>query len=344
MNKSILLAGLLGLAALPAGPAAAQDKPGSTAAPFLLLGVDARGNALGGAQVAFAEGPAALHWNPAGIASATARPGTGSALFSSSNWLVGSRHNYAGATFNAGGLGTFGLSVTQLDYGEEPVTTIENPDGTGELYGAQDLAVGVTYARALTERFTVGGTAKLVRQQIWNESATGGALDLGVRYRTDFRGLTIGMTMANFGTDMRLAGRDLRRRIDIAPDQSGNNPDLPANLEVNAWPMPLEFRVGVAAEAFRLGDQRLIVSAEGLAPSDNSQSASFGAEYGFRDLLYVRAGYRQAFSSVASDGGWAAGFGLRYDLDARLGLRVDYVFQEYEPFGTPQMFTFGVTF
>ncbi len=340
MTKRLSLLALLALAAVPAR---AQDQAGTKAAAFLLLGTDARGTALGSAQVAAADGAAALYWNPAGITDASAVTG-GDVVFSSSDWLVDTRHNYLGATFTAGSLGTFGLSVTQLDYGEEPVTTIDNPDGTGELWGAQDLAVGLSYARALTERFTIGATGKLVHQQVWNEAAVGGALDLGLRYETGYRGLTIGMAMTNFGSDMRLRGRDLRRRIDIDPDQSGNNDDLPAALEVGSWAMPLAFNVGVSADAYRAGDLSLMLTAQGQAPSDNSQSASFGGEFAFRDLFFVRGGYRQAFSAVAEDGGWALGFGLNYSLNSRLGLTVDYVFQEYEPFGTPQMFSVGVTF
>ena len=345
LARRLLLAGLALAALAPAlvPAAAAQDKPGTTAAPFLLLGTDARGAAMGSAQTASATGAHALHWNPAGIVTEATTAGTGDAVFSTSQWLVDSQHSYAGATLTAG-LGTFGISVTQLSYGEEPVTTIEDPEGTGELYNAQDLAVGVSYARALTDRFTVGGTAKFVRQQIYNESANGAALDLGVRYRTGFRGVTIGMAMTNFGSDMRLAGRDLRRRIDIDPDQTGNNDDLPGALEVNSWAMPLAFNVGLSADAYRAGDLALTVTAEGQAPSDNSQSASFGGEFAFRELLFLRGGYRQAFSNVSEDGGWAVGFGLNAGFTERLGVRVDYVFQEYQPFGTPQMFTVGVTF
>lgn len=344
MTRTNFLAGLAALLAAPllSAPLAAQDKPGTAAAPFLLLGTDARGLGMGSANVATAQGAAALHWNPAGISDG-AGVASGDVVLSTSEWIVGSRHNFAGATLRAAG-GTLGLSVTQLDYGEEPVTTIANPDGTGELYGAADLAVGVSYARALTERFTIGGTAKVVQQRIWNESATGGAFDLGLLYRTDFRGLTIGMAMTNFGTDMRLAGRDLRVRVDPAPGQGGNNDDIPANLEVSAWSLPLSFNVGVSAEAYRANDLALTVSAVGQAPSDNSQSASFGGEASFRDLFFVRGGYRQAFSSVAEDGGWAVGAGLNLRVNDQLGLRVDYVVQEIQPFGTPQMFSFGLTF
>ena len=349
MTKTILQTVLgVGLLAAPLGPlapeAAAQDKPGTTAAPFLLIGTDARGAAMGSAQTAVAQGAAALHWNPAGIASAGDLSG-GGAVFSTQEWLLPeTQHSFAGVTLNAGTLGTIGVSVATMDYGEERVTTIEFPDGTGELYAATDLAVGVTLARALTERFSIGATGKVVRQQLWNESATTAALDLGVRYATDFQGIVLGATMTNFGGDMRLSGRDLLRRIDNDPDRTGDNDNLPAAFEVDEWPLPLAFRVGISAMPVQAGDLSLMVSAEGLAPSDNSQSANFGGEAAWRDLLFVRGGYRQAFSGEGSDGGWSAGFGLAYDISSDLGLQFDYVFQEYEPFGTPQMFSLGVTF
>ncbi len=336
MKKAILFSALLALAALPAQ---AQDKVGTTAAPFLGLGVGARATAMGGAQVAQAQGPSALYWNPSAVSDMTAN----GAEFSSSQWFVDSRLQHAAVVFNAGGLGHFGVTVTALDYGDELVTTIENPEGTGERWDALDLAVGLSYARALTDRFAVGGTAKFVRQQIWNESAGGVALDLGVTYDTRFQGIRLGMAMTNFGTDMRLAGPDLRQAIDVAPGEQGNNPRNAANLEVDAWAMPLIFRVGVSAVPFRAADQRVTLSADGSAPSDAAQSASFGAEYAWRETLFVRGGWRQAFGP-AEDGGWTAGFGLRYGLDRRLSGYFDYVFQSYEPFGTPQMFTLGVTF
>ncbi|MEM1043226.1 MAG: PorV/PorQ family protein [Bacteroidota bacterium] len=342
MTRTILFSALLALAALPVQ---AQDKVGTTAAPFLGLGVGARATAMGGAQVAQAQGPSALYWNPSAITAMTAN----GAEFSNSEWFVDSRHQHAAIVFNAGSLGHFGIQVIALDYGDEPVTVIQQCDRdnpvceTGELWDALDLAVGVSYARALTDRFSVGGTAKFVRQQIWNESANGLALDLGVLYDTRFQGIRIGMSMTNFGTDMRLAGPDLRRAVDIEPEENGNNPRNAANLEVDEWAMPLIFRVGVSVVPFQTADQRVTVAADGNAPSDAGQSANFGAEYAWRDLLFVRGGWRQAFGP-AEDGGWTAGFGLRYALTRRLAGYFDYVFQNYEPFGTPQMFTVGVTF
>lgn len=336
MTHATIRFALAALVALAALPAQAQDKVGTTAAAFLGLGVGARATAMGGAQVAHAQGPSALYWNPSAITDMT----THGAEFSNSQWFVDARLQHAALVINAGGLGHFGVGITALDYGDELVTTIDNPEGTGELWDALDLAVGVSYAKALTDRFAVGGTLKLVQQQVWNESTTGGAFDLGLTYDTRFQGLRIGMAMSNFGTDLRLAGPDLRQAIDVAPGQQGNNPRLGASLEVDDWPMPLVFRVGVAAVPFRTADSRLTLAVDGSAPSDAAQSANVGAEYAWRELLFVRGGWREAFG----DGGWTAGFGLRYALSDRLAGSFDYVFQQYEPFGTPQMFTLGVTF
>lgn len=330
---------ILTLVFLTALPVAAQSKVGTTAAQFLGLGIGSRATAMGGAQVAAAEGPTALYWNPSAIALME----TSGAVFSQSEWFIDTRLQFAGVVLNTGRFGHLGISLTALDYGQTEVTTETQPDGTGELWAASDLALAVTYARALTDRFAVGGTLKYVRQQIWNESATGGAIDLGVTYDTGFQGVRIGMSMSNFGTDMRLAGPDLRRPISVAPGQTGSNPRIGASLEVDDWPMPLVFRVGVSATPYQTADMRLMVTAVGNAPSDQAQSASFGAEYAYRELVFIRGGWREAFG-FSGDDGWALGFGLRYGFSPQLAGYFDYSFQNYEPFGTPQMFTLGLTF
>lgn len=339
MRTTSLTLGALSLGFLMLPDVQAQDKVGTTAAPFLTLGVGARGVGMGSAQTAGAEGPSALHWNPAAV---TSMPGSG-AEFSTTSWLVGTTFQHAAVVYDGGSLGRVGLSVTALDYGSDEVRTIDRPDGTGEQWDGLDLAVGASYARSLTDRFAVGGTVKFVQQRIWNEADNGIALDLGVNYLTAFRGLRIGAAMTNFGTDMQLKGRDLRQAIDIDQNNNGNNPRNPGYLETDTWALPLTFRVGVSMDAYRTGEHRLVVAADALAPGDNAQAASFGAEYGFRDLFYVRGGYRQAFTAQTSDQGWAAGFGLRYGF-GRFQIRGDYVLQEMQPFGNPQTFTIGVGF
>jgi len=337
---SVLLVGL----ALAASPQAfAQEKVGTTAAPFLGIGMGARAGAMGGAYVANAQGPSALYWNPAGI---TQMNRTAIEL-SYASWFVDSNVQQAAFVLAMGRMGNVGLSVSALNYGEMEVTTIASPDGTGELFRPLDVAVGLSYARALTDRFSFGGTVKLIRQKIWNESASGAAIDLGVFFRTDFNNLRIGASMTNFGTDMKMAGKDLRQAIDVDPNNEGNNPRLPANLEVDPWAIPLAFRIGVAADIVQGSNHRVTTSFDALHPNDNSESANFGMEYAFQDLVFLRGGYRQAFAEISDDGGWTLGAGLQYELGAAGPIiNFDYVYQQYQAgrLDAPQMFTFGIAF
>ena len=331
-----------GLTLMVVGTTAAQEKVGTTAAPFLGIGMGARAGAMGGAYVAQAEGPAALYWNPAGITQMTR---TGLEL-SYMSWFVDSKVQQAAFVLVMGQYGHVGLSVTSLSYGEMEVTTIANPDGTGEIFEPMDIAIGVSYAKALTDRFSFGGTVKMIRQEIWNESANGAAVDLGVFYQAGFKNLRIGASMTNFGTDMTMAGKDLRQAIDVDPNNEGNNPRLPANLEVDPWAIPLAFRIGVAADIVQDTQHRVTTSVDALHPNDNSESANFGLEYAFKDLVFLRGGYRQAFAQLSDDGGWTLGGGLRYELGGGPIINFDYVYQRYQAgrLDAPQMFTFGVAF
>ncbi len=334
--KSIFLAICLLFAATEVR---AQNKVGTTAAAFLGLSTDAKSSAMGNAQVAFAEGTNALYWNPAGLASMSESGVT----LSSVNWIQDSQFTTVALALNSP-IGNVGLLVSSFSYGEIEVTTIENPEGTGERFEPTDLSVGLSYAKSLTERFSVGGTAKFVRQKIWNEAATGAALDLGVVYVTSFRNLRIGMSMANFGTDLQLAGTDLRQAIDIDEKSEGNNPNLAARLEVDKWPMPLTYRVGIAIDPIDNGQSKVTIALDALHPNDNSESANVGVQYSFRDMFFLRGGYRAAFAEIADDGGWTAGLGLQYRLRDGIGASFDYAIMDYNDLGTQQMWSLSVLF
>jgi hypothetical protein len=334
-----LLVAAFVLAGAP-GQAHAQDKVGTTAAPFLTIGVGARALAMGGAQAALASGPTALYWNPSAIT--TMR--TSGFEFSHTEWFVGSTYQHAALVLNLGGAGHVGLSLLALDYGQMEVTTVANPDGTGELYTPRDLAVGLTYSRALTDRFALGGTVKLVSQRIRNVSDSGLAVDLGVNYVTDFRGLRIGMTMTNFGTGMQLGGRDLRQAIDIDPQIAGNNDRLGALLETDEWSLPLTFTVGLAVDAVQMGNSRVTLSVDATAPADNAQMANVGLEYSFNDLFYLRGGVNRAFATQSEDTGLTGGVGVRYSINNTLAGYFDYAYLTHDVFDAPQVFSLGVTF
>lgn len=177
----------------------AQSKVGTTAAPFLGISVGPTASAMGGAFVALGSDASSLYWNPGAIS----RMGRSQIMGAHTSWLVDTDFNWVGLSIALDADNAIGLSLTQLDYGEEEVTTVQKPDGTGEKWTAQDIAVGLSYARNLTDRFSIGGSLKYISQSIWNESASAFAFDLGLLFLTPFNGLRIGMSISNFGTDMR---------------------------------------------------------------------------------------------------------------------------------------------
>ncbi len=302
----------------------AQNKVGTTAAPFLGIGCGPAAIGMGGAFTAVATDPSALYWNPAGIS----RIGKTSALLEHTNYLVGTSFNYFAGVIALDQDNAIGLSVTDLDYGSDIVTTVAQPNGTGQTWSASDWAVGLTYSRNLTDRFSIAGTGKMIMQNIWHESATGWALDAGVLYITPFNDMKIGMDISNFGTDMQLSGTDLLVSYDPNPSMEGNNKNIPAQYYTDAYPLPLFFRIGLAMNVIRLGDNRLTLAADAIHPSDNLQSIDVGGEYSWHRLLYLRAGYKSLFLPNSQEG-LTLGAGLRYEVNMHLIVRLDYAYENY---------------
>lgn len=317
----------------------AQTKVGSTAAPFLNIGVGPRAISMGGAFVATANDVSALYWNPAGAAQSM----QSGAMFAYTNWFADIKYNWTGAMLNLGGLGTVGLSLQYLDYGKMEVTTIREPEGTGEKFGAHDVCAALTYGYNLTELFSVGGSIKYISQNIWNVSASAVGFDLGVLFKSEFYGLRIGACISNFGTDMSLSGKDLLVLVDISQQLAGNNDQILAYLRTDSYPLPLLFRVGLAMDAINTSYHRLTLGVDALHPNDNSESLNVGFEYGFNNLLFIRVGYKSLFLSKTEEG-LTAGVGLNIDLGSNLSLVVDYAYQDFGVFKNTQHFSIGVKF
>jgi opacity protein-like surface antigen len=313
----------------------AQSKVGTTAAQFLGISVGPRAMAMGGAYVAANYDATSLYWNPGAFVQASKNQ----FVFSNTNWLVGTKFRWFGLMLNLDGDDAVGVSVTQLDYGQDEITTVDYPDGTGQYWTAQDLAVGVSYCRRLTDRFSIGGSAKYVTQNIWNESASNVTFDLGLLFVTDFNGLRLGMSMSNFGGDMKLSGRDLLNKIDIDPSNPGGNKNLVGDLKTDSWPMPLLFRVGVAMDVVQGSDLRVTVAADALRPSDNTISGNLGAEIAYQEMFFLRGGYQSligsepVFQKNNQQQGLSLGAGVAYQIPGIVALQVDYAWTKFGVFG-----------
>ncbi|MCK5571188.1 MAG: PorV/PorQ family protein, partial [Bacteroidetes bacterium] len=199
------LCGLVVLLVVLSGVVAAQTKVGTTAGQFLKIGVGPRAIAMGGAYVASNRDVTSLYWNVGAFQQAE----KSELVFSHTDWLVDTKFQWVGFMLHLGDDNAIGVSLTQLDYGEEQVTTVELPEGTSERWAAKDLALGISYSRRLTDRFSIGATAKYIEQRIWNESATTFAFDLGLLFMSGFNDMRLGVSMTNFGGDFKMDGSDL---------------------------------------------------------------------------------------------------------------------------------------
>ena len=317
------------------------SKTGTTAASFLEIGVGAAANGMGGAFVGLANDASTLYWNVAGIATLTKYE----AILGHTNWIADTRFDYAGLVIPLGDFGNMGLSFTSLSMDDMKVRTVEQPDGTGENFSAGDISVAISFARRLTERFSVGITAKYIKQSIWHMSSSAFAVDAGTLFKTDLLGgLTIGAVLSNFGTPMQLEGRDSRYFIRIDETKQGSNERIPTNIELDSWDLPLHFQIGVSTQAFQLDDYKLNVSADAIVPNNDYQSLNVGAEFSFMDFFLLRGGYNSLFLQDA-EGGLSFGAGVNSKMLLSTAIvNFDYAFRDFGKLKNVHSFSVGIKF
>ncbi len=314
-------------------------KKGTTAAQFLKIGIGARAAAMGESQVADVTDASAIFWNPAGMA----RIKGNQLMLVRTNWIAGIKYDFAGLVVPMQTIGTFGLFYSGLTMGEMKVRTEYKPEGTGELFSASSIALGISYARNMTERFSFGLTAKYIREQIWHESASTMAMDVGIVYRTTFRNLRLGMAISNYGGKMQMDGKDLLTFKDIDPNLKGNNPNVIAKLNTEKYDIPIIFRVGLAYDPIKTDFQRITMSVDGVTPNDFNEYLNFGMEYAFRETVFLRAGYR-GIGVQELEGGLSLGGGLSYKINQGFGLMIDYAYVDYGKLNNVQRFSLSLLF
>lgn len=318
-----LLLGLL--IQLQAQDKSGTTKVGTTSAQFLKIGAGARAVGMGSAYSAMSHDIYAVYWNPAGLATST---NTSEVTFNHANWLADMSYDFAAASFNMGDIGTIAASFTSFGTPEQEVTTLTNPNGDGRMWDAGAIAIGLTYSKMLTDRFSVGVNAKYIRENVWNSSATGFALDIGTLYRTPFNDLTISAAIFNFGSDLSLDGRDIQFNTDPNDNIDTGPNNVPANYDMDAFPIPLMFRFGLAMDVVKSRYIRLSGAVDAIHPNDNSEYLNLGSEFAYDELLMLRVGYRQLFMNN-SEGGLTFGGGIKYKVNDNFGVIINYAFASY---------------
>lgn len=332
----------------------AQNKPyrvGTTAANFLEMGIGSAANSMGEAYVSVTRDLSSIYWNPAGLGYMESNE----VLFMYQPWIANIKLVFAAAAIQLPGIGTLGLSVTNMDYGTTEVTTMTMQEGTGETYKANEYAMTLSYSRKLADWFGFGASAKWISSSIWHVSANALAMDLGVMVNTDFfsftgereDGLSIGMSISNYGTKLTYDGIDLLVPIDPLPDENGNYKNIEGQYRLQGWELPLIFRVGLSIKPIVTETQELILAVDALHPNNNSESVNVGLQYGFKFIgfgaFYLRGGFRGIFMDE-TEYGLTLGAGIHFMLLNNNNIKMDFAYKEIGIFKNTLTYSVGITF
>jgi Type IX secretion system protein PorV len=326
----VLISGLCCVLTLQA---LAQQKLAQTGMKFLAVGTDARASALGEAYTAVEGTSNSLFFNPAGMARIGKFTSVGLGFF---QYIADIKHMYGSIAFapEDGAYGVFGISAQYADYGEFEGTVkydntkgyLDNGDLPGLNFKPSGMMLGLGYARALSEKFSIGVNAKYARQdlgtvfmsvdgsQTISNVASVIAFDFGVLYKTGFKSLNFGMSIRNFSREVR--------------------------YQNEGFQLPLTFKIGFAMNLLDLTDfdpkmhQFLLVFDWGH-PRDYQEQLNIGGEYTFMKLLALRIGY----VTPADEHGISYGVGVRPEV-AGIGLGLDYAYTPFGVFGSVHRFTF----
>lgn len=298
-----------------------RKKLAQTGMKFLSVSLDPRASALSDAMTTVQNNSASMLYNPSAMAEMDR---VVDYSFGTTRWIADINYIHGTAALNLfdGQYGVIGLSLVAVDYGEFNGTIVaNNDDGYIDVgtYKPTAIALGVGYAKALSQKFSVGGNIRFVRQSMGTAvvtlDASGNAVtkehkaevlsfDFGMLYHTGFKSLDFGMSIRNFSKEIKYI------------DES--------------FQLPLTFKIGLSMNLMDLteidrGMHSLLLAVDAAHPRDYPEQVSIGMEYTFLNTFSIRGGY--TFPTDEQE--FSAGVGFKQEL-SDVNFSIDY---SYTPFG-----------
>jgi len=331
VNKLICIAAaiwFLGTTGAFAGgifPSLGEERSGTSVMTFLKIGVGARAAGMGGAYTAIATDAYALYHNPAGIAFND----NDCFAFTYRQWVVDFQHNFLGVTKHIDRSNVIGLYVITLGTDSFEMTDEYHPTGNGEMFDYSTFAAGLTYAIRLTEYFSFGITAKYAQENLDDLKMRAGMIDLGTMYQTDYYGTRFAISMSNFGGRVKPSGSYLYQ----------NSSGEWITKSYQSFSSPTVFKFSVAFDPISSENNRITWVSQLNHPTDNAENFAFGAEYGYKELFFLRGGY--LFNSSAEK--YSLGAGMKFDIRHFKG-SFDYAYTDMEDLGGTNVFSIMLEF
>jgi len=263
------------------GDAGSGMRNGTAAASQLLIPQGAA-YLTGGGAVASATGVGASFWNPAGVVRATSKLETS---FSNRTYIADMSVLFAGVAMKSGN-NAFSVNIRSIDIGEIPVTTVFQPDGTGEKFRPSNFTAGFTYSRLMSTKTSMGLTLNATSEGFKRVKGTALTIDAGVQY-TDFlnvNGLDVGVAVRNYGRPMRYDGSGLLHKA-----QALDSDRLTQLMKIEAAEadVPMLFELGASYTIANM----INVSGSYESNSFEQDKLKLMGSYSLPGLVTVRAGY-----------------------------------------------------
>ncbi len=264
-----------------------------TAYNFLRLPVSAHVAAVGGDNITLTDDDATLIFhNPSlinGVSDKTIN-------LNYMTYMQGSKTASAAFVKAAGDRGTWGVTAQYMDYGTMKQTTSNNEDlGT---FSARDIAVGGTFAYALTNSLSGGITAKVISSHIAGYNSMAVGVDLGLNYYDEERYWSLSAVARNLGGQVKAYDDEFER-------------------------IPLDVQVGIS-KRLKAAPLRFHVTLSRLTEWDQSfgRHIALGADLLLGQIIYIAAGYnfRRAYEMKISDSDGSSAHGAGLSLGAGLQL------------------------
>lgn len=298
-------------------PVLGGQRAGISTAQFLKIGVGGRASAIGDAFIAMANDASALYWNPAGLVQFD----DNQILFSHNQWVVDINHDFLGAVYHLDETNAFGVALTSLSMKDMPVTTEFAPFGTGEYFGYSDVAVAVTYSRRMTDKFSFGGTVRYIEETLDKLKMRGVMIDLGTYYWTGLGTSRFAVTVSNFGNQ-------------IAPDGEVVLVGKRSKSDWQSFSPPTIFRIGFAIEPYQDDINKVTTAIQLNHPNDNSENVSTGIEYSWKNIVFLRGGYK--FNVDEQNYSFGAGVNLPIEI---ANFTLDYAYSNFTRLGSAHRFS-----
>lgn len=270
----------------PVSYAGNEQRAGEAGASYLLVNPWAAGSGWGGANTAFARGHEASFLNVAG----TAHLQKTELLFTHTNLLSGSDIgiNAFGFSQKLGEAGVLSLSVVSLDYGENQITTVSQPGGSGGTYHPTKSVIAVSFAKEFSNSIFGGITVKILNEALADVAASGVAFDAGIQYVTGKEDqIHFGISMKNVGPTLQYQG-DGVSFTGVVPE---TETELTVEHRSSSFELPSLITIGGAYDFLMANETRFTLALNYTSNSFTKDQFQLGGEFCYREILYLRTGY-----------------------------------------------------